>query len=140
MTPEKTEILNYIHFILSVVSLVFIIFSMILFLFLKVKKTNTSFRIEIIAWLMISCCLDLSTSFFPINIEEVEYKNPNLLCKIQSSFNTFFGTSTPIFCTLIGYTAYVNVIKPEHIDNHKCLYRSIFLSVGFCIPLAMTVM
>lgn len=141
LTEEERDLLNIISWSLSGLSCVSIIISLCFYLFSK-QRSFRSFRVEIIVWLIMTSFFELLASFFPIGNDNYDSESgkPDLMCKIQSIINTVFGYSSSIWTALIGYIAFINVIKPEHIDQYKWNYRGLCLGLSFGIPIIMAVM
>lgn len=140
MIDESDEtVLNLISWVLSGLSVISLLFAILVYFF-GMKKG--SYRVETIVWLLFTTLFDNCSQFIPINssTDNNQRTKVNTICLIQSIINTIFGYSVCIWCALIGYTAFINVIKPEHVDNHKCRYRILYALLAFGIPLLMATM
>lgn len=133
---NEEEYLDIVNKATSGLSIAFCIFSLLIYKFSGRQYLN-SLKIEVIVWLIFSIFLETSSSaFIPVESKE-ELKHPSILCTIQSTFSTIFGYSHSIWNAIIAYVSFIHVIKPEHIDQNKCVYRIIFLSIAFGLPLIM---
>ena len=129
-------------------SLLFNFFS--IFIYLKYLKQNRNYiRIEILIWLIVVNSLLSIPAFFPSYLVTDKNINTSIFYSSQYYFNLclsktmlyiFFSYSQSIICCIIGYTALLHIIKPEHIENRKIKFKIIFSIISFIIPLSMIIM
>lgn len=138
VTTSEERFLNIFGWVLTGISIFSIIFSLLIYSLGK-SRDAVLFRVEIILWLMVFTLFDSCSAFIPIDSFSAVNGEPGNLCIIQSILNTLFGYANSIFAALVGYIAFVNVIKPEHVENHKCRYRLICLSTATGIPASLAI-
>jgi len=66
------------------------------------------------------------TSFFPYDPD-----HEIIWCSIQALMMTWFQIASQLWTCIIGYTAFISVIKTNHIESNRARYRLIFLAIGF---------
>ncbi len=127
---EDLEIIRIVNRVCSVFSMTgsFVIFGVFWFF-----KENRSFNLELVLWYSLSNFIYMTSSFFPFNPKEND-----IWCGIQSFTITCFQTSCMLWTCLIGYCAFISVIKKNHLENNKIRYRVgfLFLSYGLSAGLA----
>jgi len=124
-TPEEVEIIGIVSKVCSSLSIFGSFTILILFWFFK---ENRSIDLELIVWYGISNSLYLITVFFPFNPLEKDY-----WCAIQSFTMTCFQIGSRFWSCIIGYVAFISVIRKNHLEKHKTRYRILFLFISFGI-------
>lgn len=124
-SDDEVEIIKIISTLCSILSIASSLFIFSLFWFFKEIR---NFNLELVIWYSISSTLYLITPFFPFNPNE----KPTW-CAIQAFTLTWFQIACHMWTCIIGYTAFISVIKKEHIEKHKCKYRILFLGVAFIV-------
>jgi hypothetical protein len=131
LNDEEVYSIRLITQILSAISIVGLLFVFFLFWFFKSIR---SFALELVIWLSFSCILFNISYFFPIGPESDGW------CVAQAIISGTFDLSGMMWTTIIGYTAYISLYKPDHLDNHKNKYRILFFVLADVIPLAVASM
>lgn len=125
-----------LDFIISIISMTFLIISLGVYIFIpKTKEMQTS-NLEVVIILMIFSILEIIPNLLPLHFLIVDGKITKF-CIIESMYNTITGYSISIITALLGYVLMVNLIKPDHIDLYKNIYRIFFFVVVFAIPIIM---
>ena len=128
-TEAEKYSLKLTNIICSSLSVFSIICCLFLYLFVGKFKLAT-LKIEMLIWTLICILFECgSSAYIPIDSD--------LFCLLQALFNTVFTYAHSIFCSIIGYIAFIQVIKPFHLDRNKWRYRVIFLIIAFLIPLIL---
>jgi hypothetical protein len=120
--------INTIRMISKVCSFISMISSIVTFIIFWFFKENRSFKLELVLWYSLSNFLYSVTAFFPFNpINEPTW------CELQSLFLTWFQEASQLWTCIIGYVAFISVIKKNHIENNKSKYRVGFVMVAFLV-------
>jgi hypothetical protein len=129
LTDSQKYSLKIINIICSSLSVFSIIVCLSLYIFVG-KLKLTTLKIEILIWTLICILFECgSSAYIPISSD--------LLCLVQALLNTIFTYAHTILCSIIGYVAFIQVIKPFHLDRNKWRYRILFLLIAFIIPLIL---
>jgi hypothetical protein len=126
MTGAQTRAVIIINETISAISLVASVLVYTIYWFFK---ENRNFNYELVLWFCFSDAMYSLTAFFPFN--------PKLRdgwCASQSFFLTTFQYSSLCWSAIIGYTAFMGVIRKNHIEKNKKKYRLLFISLSFLIP------
>jgi phosphoglycerol transferase MdoB-like AlkP superfamily enzyme len=100
-------------------------------------KEIRSFILELIIWLCISEVFYNLTAYFEYsNIRE---EKPNW-CALQAFMIVTFQNTTWIWSCVIGYCAFISVIKRQHLEKHKRAYRRAFVVVSFFLSAFLALM
>jgi hypothetical protein len=124
-TQDQIDIIRLISKLFSCLSMSGSILVMIIFWFFK---ENRSINLELVLWYSLSNFLYSITAFFPFDPE-----NQKVWCHIQAIFLTWFQEACQLWTCIIGYVAFISVIKKNHIENNKLRYRVIFLIIAFVV-------
>lgn len=128
MDQSQKDVLRTITLIGGSLSLASTIIAFILFWFFK---ENRSFTLEIQMYLTLSIFLYSLSSLLPYDVESV-------WCPIQSYLINTSLTSLSIWSTIMGYSCLISMVHKTHLEHHKKLYRLIFFSCAFALPLALS--
>jgi hypothetical protein len=102
----------------------------VFFLFWFFKGVR-SFALELVVWLSVSSMIFNFQYYFPTT--------PGW-CHAQAIINAAFDTSSMIWTTIIGYTAYLSINNYDYISKHKQKYRILFFSTANVLPLIVVSM
>ena len=133
---SSTQEIDIIRIISKICSIFSITGSFTIFVLFWFFKENRSFNLEMVVWYCLSNTLYLfSILFIPFNpIEEDNW------CAVQSFTMTWFQSASNFWTCIIGYVAFISVIKKNHIENNKCMYRGLFLILSFGISAGLASM
>ena len=125
---DEIKLIILINQIVSGISIFSCLLVLIMYWFFKEIR---NFIIELSIWLCISNCLYNITAFFPYDNEKSKNE---VWCAIQSFMIVMFQNSCWIWSCLIGYSCFISVVKKNHIENNKNIYRIFFLLLATIIP------
>lgn len=131
LTQEQESIVQIITIIGSVFSISAAMFVIILFWFFKENRT---FQLELVVWYSISNTLFSISALLPYK-SDVE-----IWCPLQSFLMTTFLYSNMCWTCIIGYSCFMSVIKKNHIEHHKKMYRIGFVLMSLLIPAGLSSM
>lgn len=133
----EDDYIKYMDFILSIISITFLIIPLGVFVLIPKSKEMLSSNLEVIIILMICNVFEIIPNFIPLKLL-VNNGNITTLCVIESIYNTITSYSIGIITALLGYVLMVNLIKPDHINLYKNTYRLFFFLIIFIIPIIMS--
>jgi hypothetical protein len=122
------KIINKILVCVSISGSVFIVF---VFWFFK----NRQFTLELVLWYSLSNLMNNISYLFPY-----DPKNLKVWCAAQSFTMSTFENASMIWTCIIGYTAFISVIKKSHVEKYKYKYRLLFLLLSFGISAGIATM
>jgi hypothetical protein len=125
---DQIKIIILLNQIISGISIFSCILVMIIFWFFKEIR---NFIVELAIWLCFAEVLYNVTAFFPYDNEKSKNE---IWCGIQSFMIIMFQNSCWIFSCVIGYSCFISVIKKNHIEKNKTIYRIFFLGLATIIP------
>jgi hypothetical protein len=131
-TPEEIMIISVIIKIFSVMSIVSTLVIIFIYCYFKSQRT---FYHELILWFSITNGLYSATSFIPFDGEKID-----AWCGLQAFSINMFQSAGYIWSALIGYTGFITVIKRDHFEKNRFLYRIIFLLIAYFISAATSAM
>jgi hypothetical protein len=109
-----------------------------------VFKSLRSFAFELVMWLCLSNIVYNITFFIPINGDELlmnfSNKKVSLGCTLQALISTMSDLSSMLWTTIIGFTAYYSLKNYNNFNDRRGLFRAIFFSIAFILPLIFTLM
>ena len=118
--------INVINIVSKVFSSFSIAGSLLIFILYWFFKENRSFNLELVLWYGLSNTICLVTHFLPF-----DPFNEDAWCAVQSFLLTWFQIAGMIWTCIIAYSAFISVIKKNHIENNKCKYRTAFVLISF---------
>ncbi len=140
-TQDQLVVLRTTSQVISVFSLVGLLFVQIVFWFFKNIRT---FAFELVAWLCFSCCIFNLTNVLPVyesdDLSSMANHNLSTSCTLQSFLNIFSDLSTMIWTMIIGFTAYISVTNQPHLEQNKTKYRIYFIIFAYTLPLSFALM
>ena len=129
LNENEIFIVKLITQILAGISLVSLLLVLLVFWFFKSIR---SFALELIVWLSISNIIFNIGYYLPIQFDT--------FCYIQSITDIAFDISSFVWTTIIGFTAYISLMKIDHLEKYKDNYRLIFITVANLLPLIYSLM
>jgi hypothetical protein len=97
-------------------------------------KNIKYFIFDLVLWLCISNILYCFTAYLP-------YQDANKTwCGIQAFSILTFQFSSWIISCIIGYSSFISVIKKDHFENNRTLYKSIFIMLTILISTGLASM
>jgi hypothetical protein len=115
--------------ILTGISLFSLLLVLLLFWFFKSIR---SFALELIVWLCISNIIFNICYYLPTYYE--------ITCTLQAILEIAFDMSSFLWTTIIGYTAYISLMKLDHLEKYKTIYRVVFVIIANFLPLIYSLM
>jgi hypothetical protein len=86
-------------------------------------KEIRKFILNLVIWLCISNIFYCSTAYFPYD----NNLDSNVTwCQTQAFMILFFQYSSWIISCVIGYSCFISVIKRDHLDKNKRIYKAMF--------------
>ena len=133
LTEEQIYIIRTVAKIISSIS---IFGSVFVFIIYCIYKEIRQIALELVVWLCISVVLFSITSFLPY-----ESNSPNTFwCALQSWMITSFQNSSIMWCTVIGFTAYIGVNQQGRLESNENKFRMIFLIIALVSPMLLSSM
>jgi len=134
LTIEQSNTIRLISEIISGFSLGGSILILCTFWFFK---DNRTFNLELVQYYAISNLFYSACAYLPYNPEN---SIPDIYCKIQSVAITLFQSSSLVWSSIIGYCAFISIIKKNHFDDKKNKYRILFIFVSYILTAGMASM
>jgi hypothetical protein len=100
-------------------------------------KSVRSFALELVVYLCFNNMMFNISYFLPT---PQSGEDSSVSCKIQGFLSTWFDMSAMIWCTIVGYTAWVSVKKQEHLEHNKMKYRITYHVIALTGPLIFAIM
>jgi hypothetical protein len=132
----KRDEIALLRIICQVFGAISIAGSFLIFIIFWFFKENRSFKLELVLWYSLSNFLFSITAFFPFDPDG----QFSFWCKIQSLFISWFQIGCQLWTCIIGYVAFISVIKKNHIENNKLKYRIGFVLAAFLVSLSLASM
>jgi predicted membrane protein len=98
-------------------------------------KENRSFLLELVLHYSIMNIFYSVTSYFPYVADKED-----IWCALQSFMMSTFQDSLYITSAVIGYTAFISVIKKDHIEKYQTYYRILFIFLSIFVSSASSSM
>lgn len=118
-TQQEIDIIHVVSKICSGLSFAGSLVICLLFWFFKQTR---SFKSELVVWYCLFNSMYLLSFFFPYDpVNEMTW------CAIQSFTMTCFEIASMLWSSIIGYTAFISVIRKDHIEKNHGMYRISYL-------------
>jgi hypothetical protein len=134
LTIEQSNIIRLITQIISGFSLGGSILILCTFWFFK---DNRTFNLELVQYYALSNLFYSACAYLPYNPEN---RKPDIYCKIQSVAITLFQNSSLVWSSIIGFCAFISVLKKNHFDDKKIRYRILFIFAAYILTAGMASM
>lgn len=112
-----------------------IVASILVFAFYWFFKENRTLNSKFVLFFCLADIFYSMSAFFPY-----AGHNSEAWCAVQSFFITSFQNSTAIWSGIIGYIAFISAINKDHIQNNYKSYFTLFICLGYVIPLILGLM
>jgi len=107
-------------------------------------KSLRSFAFELVMWLCLSNFIYNITFFIPLNKDDklmnLSNEKVSLGCTLQALISTMSDLSSMFWTTIIGFTAYYSLTNYNNFKERRRLFRAIFFSIAYILPLIFTLM
>ena len=123
---EDLFILRMITWILSGISILFLLF--VIFTYFYFKKIRT-FALELIVWLCVSNIIFYIGFFLPVKDET--------FCMAGGILYMSMDKSSIIWVSIIVYTAYKSLITQNYLEKNRNSYRILFFTIANVFPICV---
>jgi len=128
MTESQINVIFWISYILSGISVIGC--TLVVILYLRFKKIRT-FILEPVVFLCFWEAVNHLVIYIPnTNLNE----KPNLNCTIQGFIGSFSDVSSLIWTGIISYTSIMSLVELKHLKSNQKLYRVVFILISMIIP------
>jgi hypothetical protein len=129
------EEIGLIHLVSKICSGFSFAGSLVICLLFWFFKETRSFNLELVVWYCLTNSMYLLSFFFPFDpVNEITW------CAIQSFTMTCFQIASMLWSCIIGYTAFISVIKKDHVEKNRGMYRIAYLLLVFIVSAGLASM
>ena len=124
-----------IRLIAQIISSISIFGCLVVFCLYCLFKEIRQIALELVVWLCFSVFFFSLTAFIPFDVTDSSF-----WCATQSYMITSFQISSILWCTIIGFTAYIGVNDPSKLELNESKYRLYFILIALVAPMVISSM